>query len=562
MAAALLVLGTLHAVACPFTKVEESFNVQAVHDLLFLLPGAREWMDAERDGQLVRAVEGFDHIEFPGVVPRTFLGAMAVAMVAWPVNKIAAAVLGLAWSPLFSDVATGIPLLANVVHTIRSAASNPGVLALVCSRLVLVFMTWCALQRLAKSLSIKFGRDAGRWFNVVCACQFHLVFYMGRPLPNTFALSLVSIGLAAWLVGDWRRAVNCFAVCTLIFRCDTVTLSGVVGLTMLVARHATFLQLFTQGMVAGSCSLALTVLVDSFMWRKLLWPEGSVLFFNTVLNKSKEWGVMPWHWYFTSALPRALLVALPLALLGGAQSLDKIGIRAGNGFVRALLDVDACTYLLLPAIIYVSLYSFLPHKEVRFLFQALPLFNASAALALAKLERSCRAPVKKDYEKVRFATARRIVAPLGFGLSMVGLALSFGLAQFFLAVSVENYPGAQALLYVQNHHIHKMGLSETTKAEKVHYCVYAAMSGVSRFLEHGPDTLDYSKREDPGFIDNLCDAKSFDYLVMEVDHFDNNAACQSNYQILTTINGAPRLVFDIRKPRVETRPVLYVLAMS
>jgi alpha-1,6-mannosyltransferase len=76
---------------------------------------------------------------------------------------------------------------------------------------------------------------------------------------------------------------------------------------------------------------------------------------------------MPFLWYFTSALPRALLLpffSLPWALYRERR--------------RAAV-------LLAPAVGFVLVYSLLPHKELRFVIYALPLFNLVAASAFANM---------------------------------------------------------------------------------------------------------------------------------------------------------------------------------
>lgn len=180
--------------------------------------------------------------------------------------------------------------------------------------------------------------------------------------------------------------------------------------------------------------------------------------------------MMPLHWYFTSALPRALLGTLPLAAVG--MMLERR--------VRSKL---ACV------LIYIAAYSLLPHKEVRhpecrsyvapatsgflaftkcsfqplhaqrsqatvffghlhqwgaarllflshacvqvrFLFPVLPLFNVAAAAGLVRLYRNRR---KGLFWQGLWLTA------------LAALACSVAAVVLMTAVSRCNYPGGHAL---------------------------------------------------------------------------------------------------------------------
>jgi len=50
-------------------------------------------------------------------------------------------------------------------------------------------------------------------------------------------------------------------------------------------------RLLKLAIPAGLVFICLTVVVDSVFWNRLLWPEGDVLYFNTILNRSHQWGV-------------------------------------------------------------------------------------------------------------------------------------------------------------------------------------------------------------------------------------------------------------------------------
>ncbi|CAM0903527.1 unnamed protein product [Alopecurus aequalis] len=318
-----LMLGSIaafYAVMVPYTKVEESFNVQAMHDILYHN----------------HHIDKYDHLEFPGVVPRTFIGALVIAILSSPAV-----------------------LIMRVFHV-------PKIYSLLAVRLLLGCVTLTTLRLFRVEVKRKYGRHVEAFFVILTAIQFHVLFYSTRPLPNILALVCVNLAYSFWFKGNYLRTLQALIVAATVFRCDMILLLGTIGITLLLSRSFSLLEAVKCCIGTTLLCIGFTVLVDSIMWQRFVWPEFEVLWFNSVLNRSSEWGTHSFHWYFTSALPRSMLVAYPLCLVG------------------ALLDRRIVPYVL-PVTIFVVLYSKLPHKELRFIIAAIPMLNVSASLAASRL---------------------------------------------------------------------------------------------------------------------------------------------------------------------------------
>lgn len=227
----------------------------------------------------------------------------------------------------------------------------------------------------------------------------------------------------------------------------------------------------------------MSIAVDSYFWNRLCYPELEVFYFNVVLNKSAAWGVSPFHWYFSNALPRALGGNLLLAMM------------ALGGHARKMVGI-----MVAPAIIFVCMYSGLRHKELRFVFYALPVLNAAAAIAVEEALRGVRGGMEPRKEGL---IGRRRVKGFVVGLFVTAtLGLSVSQTIVSTVASSWNYPGAHALraMHEKERTVYR-GTGMCERVGRVHIDAECAMNGVSQFVqvEKGEDECPrwvYSKRED------------------------------------------------------------------
>lgn len=335
----------------------------------------------------------------------------------------------------------------------------------------LVAITW---NRLRTTLQRLLGIEVSMWFTAITVTQFHFIFYMSRPLPNIMTLPLVLLAIDSWLRREKKKFLIFAGAAIIIFRAELVILLGLLLLYDLFHKRITVKELMMTAVPAGVGLVALTVIVDSYFWQRLLWPEAEVLWFNTILNKSAEWGTSPFFWYFYSALPRALgfsLVFVPYGLFAEPR-------------IRAIT---------IPALVFVFLYSILPHKELRFIVYVFPMLNIASACACHRLWIN------------RAKGALHMFLSLIAGGHLIG---NFILTVFLLTVSGTNYPGGMAMS-----RLHRIASPDQNIS--VHIDDMAAQSGVTRFTEIYANWT-YSKDEHLKAGDEAL--HRFDFLLAEVKH--------------------------------------------
>jgi alpha-1,6-mannosyltransferase len=301
--------------------------------------------------------------------------------------------------------------------------------------------------------------------------------------------------------GYYRLSLYLLTIAGVVFRSELAILVATITVYLLFTRRIPITSVIIPAGLGGLIvGLICTVPLDSFFWQSFpLWPEWTGFYYNTIQGNSANWGVSPWYYYFVNALPRLMLnpmtymACIPIAVVNPASQ-------------RRSFD------LLVPLLSFVALYSFLPHKEWRFILYVIPGLTAVAADGAAWV----------------WTRRSKSVIYAVLSLALMGSVLvSFVASTAILGISSLNYPGGEAL-----HALHKEMEHPKNQHFKVYFDNLACQTGVTRFLEdhRGPQTVldvleeqntlqsrtwTYDKTEDPSALLDPMFWTKFDYVLAE-----------------------------------------------
>ena len=204
------------------------------------------------------------------------------------------------------------------------------------------------------------------------------------------------------------------------------------------------------------------------------------------------------------------------------------------------------------ACFFVAIYSLLPHKELRFVLPATPLFNACAAVAvdrcvLRALGASARKKTDGDTSDDTSATRRmkgavptRVLPALAvFGLWALSVAAHF----VFAIAARKNYPGGVAFARLHARDREGRGFDPGS----VHVDAAAAMTGVSRFGESADDGAGWVYSKEEGLAPSELASRGFQYLV-------SGSGSVPGYEVVEAVEGFKGLaVTPTRWPVVHAR---------
>jgi alpha-1,6-mannosyltransferase len=521
----LIISTTYMLLISPYTKVEESFNVQAIHDIINVG---------------VDQIELFDHLTFSGVVKRTSIGALFFSLpLVYFTNsakKWASYLISLALF-IHSILPTPLHILSNT--DIYNLLMETKIHQLILARFLLSLCVSLSMIYLRKSLLFSCSKNSkliSIWFSLLFYPLPHILYYSSRFLPNIICFPLTNIAVGMFLSGDIARSLAIFSFTGIVFRFEILIFASILGFLCVtgILRNGPPILSIRELSISSIISIVLSCLlsgrVDSYFWNvEFTLPEFQSFFFNVIKGKSSEWGTESPFSYFIRYLPKIFAPGFEIVLILSTVFIFFSFLNIKSIFHKKYklsyqidyvnYGVGTITTLMWSSIIYLIILSINGHKEWRFLIYTIPIFCSVAASTFEWI-------YIKANKSFKFILI--IIITTTYITNLLSTFL-FGL------ISSWNYGGGDA---AQILNLRLIDLYESnTKMLKpitVHWDVGTCMNGASLFtqLSNNKNLLDawlinddiidnekywiiYDKTENPTELINIID--TFDYWVQYDD---------------------------------------------
>ncbi|MBW0533303.1 hypothetical protein O181_073018 [Austropuccinia psidii MF-1] len=278
-----------------------------------------------------------------------------------------------------------------------------------------------------------------------------------RTSSNSLETALLTWSLALWPWDPNHLNLSCskFIISiSLIFgafliRPSSILFSSSLIFYLLLKSNLNIkLDILAWLIVIGFTSCFLGFLIDSSFYGE---PTFTPLNFfkQNLLNKiSNYYGSNPWHYYFSQAFPFINLSFFPTVLIGlFPLSIPQSPLES----VHQITKLQSARFVIFSTIIG---FSFLPHKEFRFIQPLVPLFNIFAARAMVNNH------TRQNLSQTQLTHQHNLEGSLKFRLpsfifrSIISLGLAFYLMTFHYPaqISVMSY-----LRSLPNHQLKSIG---------------------------------------------------------------------------------------------------------
>ncbi|KAA0715260.1 GPI mannosyltransferase 3 [Triplophysa tibetana] len=214
--------------------------------------------------------------------------------------------------------------------------------------------------------------DVAKWTFFCQLCSWFTWYCCTRTLSNTMETVLTTLALCFYplpgskMHNSWKYL--CLVSLAVVVR-PTALIVWIPLLFCHLCGEQNKLRLITQQCFPiAALTLAISTLIDSVFYGKWIFVQWNFLKLNVLESVGEFYGTHPWHWYFSQGFLVVVGPHLPLFLHGCSLSSKKHRI------------------LLITIIWTTVIYSFLAHKEFRFIYPVLPFCVVFCGMSLAKLQ--------------------------------------------------------------------------------------------------------------------------------------------------------------------------------